>query len=194
MVVLKVENGDKDFFIGFNRQAGVNSGTMEAANEVTIVDQGDGYSPSTLQAKLSAGQKYTFQNAQTGVDIHILVNETNLESSPPYAKVEVYQEGCDPDKCIAGCGACCTTDEECVNELDCAIGTCNLDGTCSFDTSPCGESLLKMTLVTDRYPQETTWEITDDCNGGVVVMQGGPYDEQSTTEEAELLVNPSRSD
>ena len=46
--------------------------------------------------------------------------------------------------------------------------------------------------MTDNYPDETTWEITADCNGGVVVLSGGPYDEQATSNEHELLVNPSK--
>lgn len=192
-VILKVENGSQDFFIGFNRQTGVNSGTQEAGDQVTIIRQASGYAISTLMAKLQKGQSFTISNYQGGSeDVLIEVTDINLSATPAYAKVSVYRASCPPGSCNAGCGGCCSTNSDCVSEQSCATGICNADGTCSFDTSTCLSSTLRMEVSTDYYPEETTWEITDDCNGGAVVMKGGPYNQDNTLYTQEIAVNPSK--
>ena len=50
-----------------------------------------------------------------------------------------------------------------------------------------------MEVLTDYYPEETTWEITDDCNNGAVVMSGGPYSDDTTLFTEEMDVIPSKS-
>ena len=47
------------------------------------------------------------------------------------------------------------------------------DGSCEF---PCLD--ITFTLLTDNYPGETTWDITD--ADGVIVLSGGPYSENQT--------------
>lgn len=60
-VILKIEGGQKDYYIGFNRKIGINSGTVEGGDQVTVVERdsanGDifAYRNSWLVAKLSAG-------------------------------------------------------------------------------------------------------------------------------------------
>lgn len=43
----------------------------------------------------------------------------------------------------------------------------------------CADNEVTLTLITDNYPGETTWTITDD--GGNIVASGGPYGSQGTT-------------
>ena len=47
---------------------------------------------------------------------------------------------------------------------------------CEFDKSPeIVNKVLKLTIRTDAYPQETTWKLTN-LTTGEVVLEGGPYD------------------
>jgi hypothetical protein len=63
-VTIKIENGQVDLFIGFNRKTGINSGTQEASNKVTVQSQnGDGgYGKSKLLAELGSGDNYRMTN------------------------------------------------------------------------------------------------------------------------------------
>jgi hypothetical protein len=54
-----------DYYVNFNRRSGINVGTLEGGNQVTVVKargEGRGYSESELVAKLSAGNTYTIRN------------------------------------------------------------------------------------------------------------------------------------
>ena len=53
----------------------------------------------------------------------------------------------------------------------------NNDYTTSFETTSGGD--VTMTVLTDNYPGETTWTVTD--AGGVTVWSGGPYDAAGTS-------------
>jgi hypothetical protein len=49
-----------DFYVAYNRQIGINLGTQEAGNQVTITQaagEGTDYADSELVAKLSAGKR-----------------------------------------------------------------------------------------------------------------------------------------
>jgi hypothetical protein len=65
-VLVKLNTGSSiDYYVNFNRKSGINSGTVEGGNQVTVVTQGGegtGYAPSELVAKLSAGNTYTISN------------------------------------------------------------------------------------------------------------------------------------
>ena len=55
----------RDLFLMYNKKTGINSGTLEAGNLVTVVEadaEGTAYGESWLVAKLSAGQSYTGSN------------------------------------------------------------------------------------------------------------------------------------
>jgi hypothetical protein len=66
VVLVKLNTGKStDYYVNFNRRAGINSGTVEGGNQVTVVKargEGRGYSESELVAKLSAGNTYTIRN------------------------------------------------------------------------------------------------------------------------------------
>jgi hypothetical protein len=53
-----------DYYVNFNRQSGINSGTLEGGDQVTVVQggEGTGYAETDLVAKLSAGEEYTIIN------------------------------------------------------------------------------------------------------------------------------------
>ena len=67
-VLVKVVNpndSEADIFVAFNAMKGINSGTREAGNQVTVVQvEGGGlsYSKSSLLGKLSSGASYTNSN------------------------------------------------------------------------------------------------------------------------------------
>jgi len=52
--------------------------------------------------------------------------------------------------------------------------------------SACTDNAVTLTIVTDNYPGETTWSITD--GGGNTVASGGPYGSQSTTYVEDLCL------
>lgn len=86
-VVIKVDNGNEDYFITFNRKAGFNSGTVEAGNQVTVTKAGNGnsYNESNLVAKLGNGGFFSEG------PFSLQVNEINL--SDDYASVELCYNG-----------------------------------------------------------------------------------------------------
>ena len=65
-VVLKLETGtSNDYFVGFNRAAGINEDNKEADDQLTIVQSGkngDSFSQSWLKATLKVSEQYTIEN------------------------------------------------------------------------------------------------------------------------------------
>lgn len=51
---------------------------------------------------------------------------------------------------------------------------------------PNGQIQLQVSILTDNYPQETTWQVTN--AGGTVLLSGGPYTTATTLYTAELCV------
>ena len=72
---------------------------------------------------------------------------------------------------------------DCVNEvLGCTDpGALNYDATATIDDGSCSYpcSDVTVTILTDNYPSETTWTVTDES--GATVMSGGPYATSGTT-------------
>ena len=89
----------------------------------------------------------------------------------------------DPDA-VEDNGSCdfscygCTDPESCNYDADATID----DGSC---TGP-GESIV-VSITTDTYPGEITWNITDD--GGTIIASGGPYTTAGVTEEQLSLIH-----
>ena len=95
-VILKVEGGSLDYYVGFNRATGINSGTVEARNQVTIQSRalGTGYATSTLVAKLSADGTYSISNfGGSGDEVVIKVVSIDIASLTGFATVQVYKVG-----------------------------------------------------------------------------------------------------
>ncbi|MDC3397264.1 choice-of-anchor B family protein [Flavobacteriales bacterium] len=99
-----------------------------------------------------------------------------------------------PEPCTELCGCtdatACNYDASAVNDdnscdfscYGCTNSTaCNYDAGATLDDGSCilnGVDVV-VTILTDNYPAETTWTVTDD--GGATVMSGGPYSTSGTT-------------
>jgi len=93
-VVVKVvgSSDDIDYYVGFNAAKGVNEGTREASNQVTVhARTGSGFGVSNLVAKLDEGEEYELPNFNTNnVQVTIKVNSINTPAAEPwYAEVEI---------------------------------------------------------------------------------------------------------
>lgn len=107
-------------------------------------------------------------------------------------------EGCtDPTACnysplaIIDDGSCASFDACGVCDGDnSSCGGCTNESACNYDPAAAvddGSCVLNgvnvtMTVLTDNYPQETTWQITNGSGG--VVLEGGPYSGQQSTYSA----------
>ena len=88
-VIVKLECGTNDLYVTYNRKTGINSGTKEAGNMVTVVRQRDAGS-SELLAKLSSGRAVTLGNPGNGESIvTIRFSGTGTDGSVQYANVEI---------------------------------------------------------------------------------------------------------
>ena len=58
---------------------------------------------------------------------------------------------------------------------------------------PSGEKFLKVTILTDNYPEETTWTVKNTCTGDLV-MSGGPYDTSGTAYESQQCLPEAEGD
>ena len=47
---------------------------------------------------------------------------------------------------------------------------------------------VEVNILTDNYPSETTWTVTDKCGNGGIVLSGGPYSSSGTTESSSSSV------
>jgi len=93
-IVLELETGGANWFIGFNRATGINADVHEAENEVTIykVQSGDGtgYSTSSLKVALGSGRSVSINKWRNSLwKLVINVREINTTVSPAYATVEI---------------------------------------------------------------------------------------------------------
>jgi Gametolysin peptidase M11 len=157
-------------YVGFNRKAGFNADTDDGANQVVVTTQKD-EGPSTLVGKLNAGQSYRLANFQGSQGLNVKVNSINFGANPPLADVEVYLDSCPAGSTSRTCNACAAS-TDCAPGHGCAIASCNA-GTCSYDTSSC-PGTFAVSLRTDSWGTETTWELVNTCTGSVA-MRGGPY-------------------
>lgn len=164
-VVVKVQSGpnysiEKDYYIMFNRAAGINEHTREGADKVLVTtsDSGtEGRTTSTLVAELSAGDTFTIPNfnentrANRQTDVHITAIEINTDANPAYARVGVYKECGSSDQCNDG--------DSCTNKsCSPSSGICTYtdNGTCQASCSGSG----------DDCPSGNTCQIGV-CNEGV---------------------------
>lgn len=57
----------------------------------------------------------------------------------------------------------------------------------SFDVFTDGAE-IQLLILTDDYPEETTWEVSDDS--GTIIYSGGPYTEDASLQTEELCLDP----
>merc|ERR1712226_1276470 len=91
------QNGQPDYFLNYNKRAGVNSGTVEGGNQVMITStgsEGTAYSESELLAKLSVGGTHTIVDFEgTGNDVTITFESMDTSASPSPARVVISYNG-----------------------------------------------------------------------------------------------------
>ena len=69
------------------------------------------------------------------------------------------------------------------SDSDCDDGSIFTTDTCNISTGMCvhtptndrSTGSMKMTLLTDRYPEETSWKMVDTCNNNGIFMTGNGY-------------------
>ena len=87
-VIIKVESGTTDYYVTFNYRAGINSGTKEAVNQVTVTKTTglpSNPSESYLEAKLSSGDSYTIASSNMQVSVRSINGD--------HAVVRISQNG-----------------------------------------------------------------------------------------------------
>ena len=86
------------------------------------------------------------------------------------------------------CGICGGDNSSCSGCTDSTA--CNYDETATIDDGSCifDSEDLTITILTDNYPGETTWSLTD--VSGTVVASGGPYATQAVEEVTQVCVAP----
>jgi len=95
-VLVKIVNpsgiGD-DIFVAFNAKKGINSGTVNAVNQVTVVQVksggGTSFSESSLLSKMNAGGSYINSNFG-GKQLTVQVGSVSVSGSEYYADVKIY--------------------------------------------------------------------------------------------------------
>ena len=102
VVLVKIDDASAtDYFVTFNRQSGINSGTQEGGNQVTVVQaggEGTSYAESSLLAKLGAGGSWS--GTIDGKTMKVTVLSITTSASPAYATVRISENG----------NSCITTD------------------------------------------------------------------------------------
>ena len=172
-VVVKVEGHNLDYFIGFNVKTGINRQNQEseAANKVTVHSVGTPGGESSLVAKLGAGNTFEITNFGGGLQSAIIqVQNIDMNSNPPVAQVSVnYVQ--------------CASDYDCDDGDMCTTNTCNISaGVCNHAPNAlCSTGLMRTEVLTDKYPQETSWKIVDNCNNDAEVMSGSGYNTKFDT-------------
>ncbi len=173
-VILKIEGHNKNYFVGFNRKAGINRQNQEseATNRVTVHSVGTSIvaDKSELEAKLATGESFEIPFfGDTEYSVLINVENIDLIANPGIARVSVtYLK--------------CTSDADCDDGSSCTTNTCNLStGTCVHTPKGHCDEFLEVVLLTDAYPEETSWTIVDNCNNNDIIMSGGDYKNRYTT-------------
>jgi PT repeat. len=166
----------EDYFINFNLRDAFNSGTKEGGDEVLVVKAGDGnnYSESQLKAKLGAGSAYKIPNFTNGKELSVEVLSINIARR--VADVRVCLGDCPPE-CTSNTQ--CNDNDPCTEDI-CSAGTCSFNRIQSESCSICpGQSVLDVTIITDRYPRETSWAVRNQCSNAIQI-QGNGYTEGET--------------
>jgi hypothetical protein len=166
-VMIRLENGDQDYFIGYNRATGINKDTQSSRDSVTITQRGSdtGYSNSKLLASLSQSQVYTISNYKEGQSLFIRFTSHDpavLQSGA--AKVDIYHASCVPPGC---------TNQPAINSYGCILDYGRFD----------------LKLLTDDYGRETSWTIKN--ANGTTLFSGSKYASNRPYDEGPFCLPPN---
>mmetsp|Transcript_1253 Transcript_1253/g.2742 ORF Transcript_1253/g.2742 Transcript_1253/m.2742 type:complete len:802 (+) Transcript_1253:241-2646(+) len=157
IVVVKINDPreeEQDFYVAFNRATGMNSETREGRDQVMVTktweegaDDTGYWSISTLVAKLNGNESYTISNfAGTDNDLTVSVDSIDTASNPAYAQVRIE-----------------LGDEKCGGTFSPTVSP-----TASPTISCSDGKVLRVDLITDDYPEETSWILKNTCTGEVI--------------------------
>jgi len=132
-----------DYYIGYNRQTGINSGTVEAPNQVVIFrkDSGgpDEYGESNRIADLNPGEQHTIRNFKgTIFDVTIFVKPFLNNGRDAPIEISVVGDGVPTESPTESCGS----------------------------SGPAGRFQVELNI--DRYSYETSWELIDNDSNSVI--------------------------
>ena len=90
-VMIQILGHEQDYYVSFNREIGINSGTREGKNQVLVHSRkpGSGYSNSKLEAKMDQGEHYTIGTGSDETAIEIVA--IDLKSEPSFAEVKIIR-------------------------------------------------------------------------------------------------------
>mmetsp|Transcript_1254 Transcript_1254/g.2744 ORF Transcript_1254/g.2744 Transcript_1254/m.2744 type:complete len:810 (+) Transcript_1254:238-2667(+) len=156
-VIVKINDPremEQDFYVAFNRATGMNSETREGRDQVMVTktweegaDDTGYWSISTLVAKLNGNESYTISNfAGTDNDLTVSVDSIDTASNPAYAQVRIE-----------------LGDEKCGGTFSPTVSP-----TASPTISCSDGKVLRVDLITDDYPEETSWILKNTCTGEVI--------------------------
>jgi hypothetical protein len=94
-VVVKIDRGGNDLYVGYNRKKDMNSGVKTNGNQVTIVEEDQGYSQSNFIAGLNPNNRRTFSNFRNSGRT-LVVDFTSTGNSSDEAMVAIYFDDSPP--------------------------------------------------------------------------------------------------
>jgi len=130
-VTVKLETATgSDFFLGFNRATGANSGVMGSQDKVTVtqVEEGDGEARaySAMLSDLGEGDMYTIGDfASTGDDLKVSVSRIDTDSTAPGVAIVCVTYNDD--------GLCCSDQEFLQKVANHGKYLCKCQGNCKTD-------------------------------------------------------------
>jgi hypothetical protein len=100
-VVVKIDRGGNDLYVGYNRKKNMNSGVRNNGDQITIVEEGQRYSASNFLSGLNPGNRRTFSNFRNS-GMALVVDYISTGNSRDEAKVAIYFEYCIYPGCCEG--------------------------------------------------------------------------------------------
>ncbi len=149
-IILTVQGDSLDYHVGFNRVKGLNADNKEGADDKVLIqsrDPGISFADSQLVAKLGVGDSYKIEDFG-GDNRPVTIEVTSIDSNGSLQKANVSVK-------LFGC----TIDSECDDNNSCTTDVCDdSTGLCTHVNDEwCAEPFLKIAVVTDNYPSETSW-------------------------------------
>jgi len=166
--IIKVINSRDgfDYYLAFNRQSGVNSGTMNGGDQVLITKHmvGSFYGDSILVARLNNDQVFNVAGFKGERSLSIWAH-IYMDRSPPFANVFMFEN-------IAPC----SSDQDCNDSNSCTIDSCvsfgvGGGGYCMYsemDCSICG-AMVTVETMTNGYPENFHWNVLNEQTGKVIL-------------------------
>jgi len=179
-VIVRVDDPSADdYFVTYNRKTGINSGTVEGGDTVTVTRQGangGGYAESELLAKLNIDGSYTI--SANGMVVKFI--DTMISDGVQSARVRISMNG-----------------EECegrtpnpTNEPTTAQPTSSPTPMPPCQLSDGGDGvMLRVDLQTDNYPAETSWSLSRTCSGSETIATGSGYQSANTLASTSYCVH-----